>query len=162
MGTSVAAGFIAQGTRRHGKAAVYTGSCRLWSFLYSGSSHENRDPLHRVCGWATAQPIRWPRVCTCLLYTSVVILKHGGDGCYVSDGQQSFHMPPFKVNAIDTTGAGDNFTGGFMTAVLKGFSLRECARFANATGAISVQSIGTTTAIQNFQQVMDFLATHPA
>ncbi len=36
----------------------------------------------------------------------VVILKHGGDGCYVSDGQQSFHMPPFKVNAIDTTGAG--------------------------------------------------------
>ncbi len=92
----------------------------------------------------------------------VVILKHGGDGCYVSDGQQSFHMPPFKVNAIDTTGAGDNFTGGFMTAVLKGFSLRECARFANATGAISVQSIGTTTAIQNFQQVMDFLAAHPA
>ncbi len=92
----------------------------------------------------------------------VVILKNGGDGCLVSDGKDFFHMPPFKVNAIDTTGAGDNFTGGFMTAVLKGFSLRECARFANATGAISVQSVGTTTAIQNYQQVLDFLAAHPA
>lgn len=92
----------------------------------------------------------------------VVILKHGGDGCYVSDGDETFHMPPFKVKAIDTTGAGDNFTGGFMTAVLKGWDLKACARFANATGAISVQNVGTTTAIQDFQQVMDFLAAHPA
>lgn len=92
----------------------------------------------------------------------VVILKHGANGCYVSDGQQMFHMPPFSVKAIDTTGAGDNFTGGFMTAVLKGWDLKQCARFANATGAISVQNVGTTTAIQNFQQVMDFLAAHPA
>lgn len=87
----------------------------------------------------------------------VVVVKHEADGCYVNDGAQAFHVPAFRVHAIDTTGAGDNFVGGFLCAVLQGLSLPACVQYACATGAISVQSIGTTTGLQSRQQVEDFL-----
>lgn len=90
----------------------------------------------------------------------VVVVKHGADGCYVNDGTQAFHVPAFAVEAIDTTGAGDNFVGGFLCAVLQGLDLPSCVQYACATGAISVQSVGTTTGLQGRKQVEDFLRAY--
>lgn len=90
----------------------------------------------------------------------VVIVKHGADGCYVNDGAQAFHVPAFAVHAVDTTGAGDNFVGGFLYASLQGLELSACVQYACATGAISVQSVGTTTGLRDAAQVEDFLRAH--
>ncbi|WP_288627486.1 PfkB family carbohydrate kinase, partial [uncultured Citrobacter sp.] len=59
--------------------------------------------------------------------------------------------------AIDTIGAGDNFASGFISALLEGKSLRECALFANATAAISVLSVGATTGVKNRKLVEQLL-----
>ncbi len=63
----------------------------------------------------------------------------------------------WRVTAIDTIGAGDNFASGFIAALLEGKNLRECARFANATAAISVLSVGATTGVKNRKLVEQLL-----
>ena len=55
--------------------------------------------------------------------------------------------------SIDTIGAGDNFAAGFITALLDGKELINCAQFANATASIAVQNPGATTGVMNKKQV---------
>lgn len=84
-----------------------------------------------------------------------VIIKTGKKGCYIksSDGE-ILEVPAVSgIQAIDTIGAGDNFAAGFITALLDGFSLKECAQYGNVTASVSVQSIGATTGVKNRQQV---------
>ncbi|ECA1803171.1 sugar kinase, partial [Salmonella enterica subsp. enterica serovar Hadar] len=50
-----------------------------------------------------------------------------------------------------------NFASGFIAALLEGKTLRECARFANATAAISVLSVGATTGVKNRMLVEQLL-----
>ena len=64
----------------------------------------------------------------------------------------------YKVNAVDTTGAGDAFNGGLLAALAEGKTLPEAARFANALAAISVQRIGTTPSMPTREEIDAFLA----
>jgi len=87
-----------------------------------------------------------------------VIIKLGSEGAYVSSkDNDNFLSPAFKCNAMDASGAGDSFCAGFLMGLVKGWDLRKCARFANAVGYHCVQSIGTTTGIKSFEQIMGFL-----
>lgn len=91
-----------------------------------------------------------------------VVIKTGKKGCYIKqhDGTE-LEVPAMKgITAIDTIGAGDNFASGFITAILEGKSLKECAEFANVTASISVQSIGATTGVQNRAQVEERLVEY--
>ena len=58
-----------------------------------------------------------------------VVIKTGKKGCYVKSQDGSvLEVPAMKgITAIDTIGAGDNFASGFITAILEGKSLKECA-----------------------------------
>lgn len=91
-----------------------------------------------------------------------VVIKTGKQGCYIkSQNKEILEVPAMKgIRAIDTIGAGDNFASGFITAVLEGKNLRECAEFANVTASISVQSIGATTGVQNRKQVEERLVEY--
>jgi len=79
-----------------------------------------------------------------LLYlgAKIVALKCGKDGCYVGSKNEIFHAKGFKVKTVQTTGAGDAFDAGFIKAFLSGLSLKECARFANAAGALYTTKFG--------------------
>ena len=61
-----------------------------------------------------------------------VLITLGSRGVYVYSNGKSEIVPAYKVNAIDTTGAGDAFNGGLLTALAEGKTLGEAARFANA------------------------------
>ncbi|MFZ2755514.1 MAG: sugar kinase [Atopobiaceae bacterium] len=88
-----------------------------------------------------------------------VVIKNGRHGCFVKTERQRFEVPAVPgVTAVDTTGAGDNFVGGFITAILDGKPIGDCAKFANSTAAISVRSIGATTGVRDRRQVLDELA----
>ncbi len=90
----------------------------------------------------------------------VVIITLGGRGVFVSaDGREEI-LPAFKVEAVDTTGAGDAFNGGLLAGLAEGMDLWTAARFANALAALSVQKIGTTPAMPTRQEVDAFLAAH--
>lgn len=72
-----------------------------------------------------------------------VIITMGSLGSYAYDGEKGELLPRLKVNAIDTTGAGDAFNGGFVKALDEGKTLFEALRYGNATGALSVTKLGT-------------------
>ena len=93
-----------------------------------------------------------------------VVIKTGKKGCYIKSQDGSvLEVPAMKgITAIDTIGAGDNFASGFITAILEGKSLKECAEFANVTASISVQSIGATTGVQKREQVDERLKEYYA
>lgn len=89
-----------------------------------------------------------------------VLITMGGSGVYINTGDTSEIIPAYKVNAIDTTGAGDAFNGGLITALSEGKSLREAAIFANALAALSVQRIGTTPSMPTRAEIDAFLESH--
>lgn len=90
-----------------------------------------------------------------------VIMKIGKRGCYIRNAEGSMIVPACKgVTAIDTIGAGDNFASGFITALLEGKDIRECAIYANCTAAISVQYVGATGGVTDKKLVDDMLAKY--
>jgi ribokinase len=72
----------------------------------------------------------------------IVALKCGKNGCCVGNESEISYVKGFKVKAIQTTGAGDAFDAGFIKAFLSGLNLKECARFANACGALYTTKFG--------------------
>lgn len=89
-----------------------------------------------------------------------VLITLGGKGVFISaDGKQEI-IPAFHVEALDTTGAGDAFNGGFLTALSEGKDEWAAARFANATAALSVQKLGTTPSMPTREEVEAFLANN--
>lgn len=92
-----------------------------------------------------------------------VAIKLGGDGCYVQETKdsESVILPCCKgVTAVDTTGAGDSFCSGFLAAYSQGKSFIDCAKFANATGALCVTSVGATTGMKKYDEVEEFMKSH--
>ena len=81
-------------------------------------------------------------------------LKMGEKGCYVKTEKETEIVPIYKVNTIDTTGAGDAFVAGFLAGIIKGYELKKCAQLANAVGACCVQAIGCTAGIKNIEETL--------
>lgn len=86
-----------------------------------------------------------------------VIIKLGGKGCFFKNKEESIYLPAFGIEAVDATGAGDNFLAGFAAEIIRGSSVRDALTFANACGAICSTAVGAGTALQSREQVLDFL-----
>ena len=89
-----------------------------------------------------------------------MLITLGSRGVYVNSNGRAEIIPAFHVKAIDTTGAGDAFNGGLLTALSEGKDLWEAARFANALAALSVQKLGTTPSMPTRAEIDAFLAEH--
>jgi ribokinase len=76
-----------------------------------------------------------------------VVITMGKAGAFVINAEKQEFIPSIKVDAVDTTGAGDAFNGGFVTALVEGKDIFEAAKFANVTGALSVTKLGTAPAM---------------
>ena len=77
-----------------------------------------------------------------------VIITMGSRGSVVCDGDCTF-VPAVKVNAVDTTAAGDTFCGGVCVALSEGKDLLEAVKFATAASSIAVQRPGAQDSIPN-------------
>ncbi len=73
-----------------------------------------------------------------------IALTMGGDGVMLRHNKETHFISPYKVNAIDATGAGDTFDGNFLAALMAGKSHLEAAHIANAAAALAVQGYGAT------------------
>lgn len=89
-----------------------------------------------------------------------VLITMGSSGVFLATPQKRGFLPAYKVNALDTTGAGDAFNGGLTAALSEGKDLWEAAQFANALAALSVQKMGTTTSMPDREEIDTFVAEH--
>jgi len=87
----------------------------------------------------------------------VVGLKLGAEGCWIQDSQRKVHVPAFKVEVVDTSGAGDAWVAGFLAGLLQGWDLERAGRFGNAMGAMCVTAIGTTSGLRGMRDTLAFL-----
>ena len=89
-----------------------------------------------------------------------VVIKLGKDGCYIRESvnAEAHTIPTYThIKPVDTTGAGDSFCSGFLTALTKGKDFMECAKFANAVGTHCVMAKGATTGIKSYDDIIKFM-----
>lgn len=86
-----------------------------------------------------------------------VVLTLGGDGAVYADKNEYVYVPAFKVNAVDTTGAGDTFTGYFLNEILSGVKADKALKTASAASAIVVGKSGAAETIPERKAVEQFL-----
>ncbi|WP_018130944.1 PfkB family carbohydrate kinase [Effusibacillus pohliae] len=105
----------------------------------------------------------------------LVVVTLGDKGTYYRTADFAGRVPAFRVQPVDTTGAGDAFVGGLLLQVcdrVKGRSLaqvigfeeelREVIRYANAVGALTVTRPGAIPALPTKREVYDFMYAHRA
>ncbi len=89
------------------------------------------------------------------------MLKRGAEGAFVADSSgRAEWVPAFKVEAVDTVGAGDCFNGAFAVALMEGNDPWAAARFASAAAAISVTRRGAQASMPTRDEVEAFLVQH--
>ena len=81
------------------------------------------------------------------------VLTLGSDGAVYYDGKEKVFQDIFKVKAVDTTAAGDTFTGYFIAAVIEGRSIQEALRMAAKASSIAVSRPGATPSIPRADEV---------
>lgn len=78
-----------------------------------------------------------------LTNTEIVVVTLGSGGCYIANKDEIVKCPAYKVECVDSTGAGDSFMGGLSYGILKNMKLKDIGLFANACGAYSCTKLGT-------------------
>ena len=86
-----------------------------------------------------------------------VVIKLGEEGCFVREKGKGYRVPAYRVDVVDTTGAGDNFLAGFLSAYLEGADVLDCARFACATAALSTTQVGATSPVTTVEAARELM-----
>jgi len=87
----------------------------------------------------------------------IVAIKLGGEGAYIFSKSWEGHIPAFKVEAIDTTGAGDSFAGSLLYGLARGWDTEQAATLANAVGALCTTSAGASDGIGSYTETIAFI-----
>jgi sugar/nucleoside kinase (ribokinase family) len=99
------------------------------------------------------------------LGTYGVAVTQGADGCLLAtrDRGAPVHLPAIAVDVVDTTGCGDGFTAGLLAGLLLGIPPLDAAWLGTACGSLVATGLGSDAGLEDFGQVLDFLArTQPA
>jgi len=86
----------------------------------------------------------------------IVAITQGEDGCLIASREKKVQVPAFRVNVVDTTGAGDAFMGGLSYGLLQGWDLERVGLFANACAALCCTKVGAR-AMSKLDEVLAFL-----
>ncbi|MCW8328658.1 ribokinase [Photobacterium sp. SDRW27] len=89
-----------------------------------------------------------------------VMITLGSQGVWISENGKGQQVPGFRVDAKDTTAAGDTFNGALLTSLQEGRAIDDAIRFAHAAAAISVTRMGAQTSIPHRREVERFLMEH--
>lgn len=88
-----------------------------------------------------------------------VCITLGSEGAIGYEGNTGkiFHQKAFRVDVVDTTGAGDVFHGAFAFFLARGYSFREALRYSSACAAIKCRSVGGRRGIPSLDEVKSFV-----
>ena len=94
------------------------------------------------------------------LKTKCLVMTIGDKGAIYYDHKNVIKCEPFKVDVIDTVGAGDAFNGGFVYGLANNFTINDCLKLANTCGALTIQKKGALVSQPNKKEVENFLKKH--
>jgi ribokinase len=86
---------------------------------------------------------------------SIVAVKLGRKGCYVTDNKESHFIEPADARPVDKTGAGDAFCAGFLYGLVKKKGLYECGRLGNFVASKCIEKIGARTGLPRASDLKD-------
>ncbi|MGN0509969.1 MAG: PfkB family carbohydrate kinase [Lachnospiraceae bacterium] len=87
-------------------------------------------------------------------YNADIIITLGKAGSVVSEKGKIKFIPSKKVNAVETTGAGDSFIGGVGYALMQGKNLTEACEFATCCSAVTVCRPGAQPSMPTLDEVL--------
>ncbi|RUV96202.1 MULTISPECIES: PfkB family carbohydrate kinase [unclassified Mesorhizobium] len=120
----------------------------------------NADEAAEIAGAGDAQTVAVRLLAAHCSKAQGVVIRAGARGCLVRLAEGGTRaIPGFAVNAVDTNGAGDTHIGAFVSALSRGLSACEAARYANAAAALSVTRHGGSSAPTD-TEIREFLALH--
>jgi sulfofructose kinase len=82
-----------------------------------------------------------------------VVITLGRKGSLGWDGKKTAFLEAFPVKAVDTTGAGDVYHGGYIYGLLQGWPMTECMHFASAVAALKCREMGARKGIPRLEEV---------
>ncbi len=85
------------------------------------------------------------------------LITLGEMGCVLVSQKEELFIPAPAVKAVDTTGAGDIFSGSFLAALSKGYTYSDAARYASCGAALSVTKMGVLEAMPGEKETYDLL-----
>jgi sulfofructose kinase len=91
---------------------------------------------------------------------NVLVVTMGEQGSSALVGDRFYHEPAFRVHAVDTTGAGDVFRGGFIYALVNGQPMDQALRTANAAAAVSCTRLGALNGVPTLAEVRELMAVN--
>ena len=83
-----------------------------------------------------------------------IVLTLGNDGAIYADKNVRYHQPIFKVQAVDTTAAGDTFTGYFLAGIIEGMEIPEILKMSAKASSIAVTRQGAMPSIPYKEEVL--------
>lgn len=90
-------------------------------------------------------------------YPNKLIITEGENGVRYFNGSAEVVVPSYKVDPVDTTGAGDTFNGAFAVAIAEGKEIEEALRFANRAASISITKSGAQGGMPTRGEVEELL-----
>ena len=86
-----------------------------------------------------------------------VAITMGSRGAILAGDAGAVHIPAVKVEAVDTTGAGDAFTAALAVSLAEGLPLKDAAHRASVAAALSITRIGTQSAFPSLSEVTEWM-----
>jgi ribokinase len=83
----------------------------------------------------------------------ILVVKRSTEGSFIKKDDEEYNVGIFKVDTVDTTGAGDAYNAGFLYGYIKGYSLEESGIIGSYVAAQSTTKTGATEAIPNIQDI---------
>lgn len=102
-----------------------------------------------------ADPIRMARFFRSRMPPHAIVgIKLDADGCFLTDGRREAFVPAYRVNVVDTTGAGDTWFGGLLTGLIKEMPLERAGQFANRVAADCCTDLGASAGVRTFDETV--------
>ena len=87
----------------------------------------------------------------------IAVVKLGKEGSLIKRGNEKYKIAAIKANAIDTTGAGDNYAAGFLYGITKGYNLEKCGKIASLVAGKVVEVLGANLSEHSWEEIKKIL-----